>query len=583
MKLMPGTVTPLTLAFYTGEGETRTPVTLPTFFFTVWDIDQGESDAKEKLYIEDFDGYYLNRGHNLTVGFDYATGRSTFLSNVAGTAFDNPVDPMDITQKQRGQAVTFKFANTSSVKLTYEITGTALASSAGRHFVFSGKTDFACMGKIHKESYAKITRKTTSNCTWEARASGKWKYMLKLANTSLWLVANGSSPHANITLEGNREYGMVAANGGGFTLEPHGAHYRLKMGETDMRVALNGGAHDGSNLVLEGTEGEAGSSDFDLEEAGGGYLLKLAGEELYLGVSAESPGENGSIVTLHGDKDYAKKHWTSQFDVVQLDVDAGSAAYCGGPMMPSEIVFTTTTTTTTTDEFPCRDNDGAQPGEALIDFELSELVHANLGGFGPDSGDANMRFANIVTYNGKQVDLLVRSSPSFSPKNYLNNGKRGEFGQINLIAGSKTEISFNFVDNKTDEPVTFQTFFFSFFDLDLEGTGTNIKRERVTADGFEKYFITPTSQVDVQKDGSKIAFTSTKSGTAADNPLFTDKMTKLQADRGVTFQYKEKSSFTTTLQVTGGGEAGRNFQIAGKSAIASCGSAYLPSMELAHR
>lgn len=251
--------------------------------------------------------------------------------------------------------------------------------------------------------------------------------------------------------------------------------------------------------------------------------------------------------------------------------------------MPSEIVFTTTTTTTTTDEFPCRDNDGAQPGEALIDFELSELVHANLGGFGPDSGEENMRFANIATYNGKQVDLLVTSAPTFSTKNFLNNGKLGEFGQINLKAGSQTEISFNFVDNTTDEAVTFQTFFFSFFDMDSAGKGTKIKRERVTADGFEQYFITPTSEVLVQKDGSKIAFTSTESGTAADNPLFTDKMSKLQADRGVTFQYKEKSSFTTTLQVTGAGDQGRNFLIAGKSAIASCGSAYLPSMELAHR
>jgi len=150
----------------------------------------------------------------------------------------------------------------------------------------------------------------------------------------MWLVANGSLSHANVTLSGGREYGFYDA-GGHFELVPHGLHYTLKAGGSEKLVHLTGGPHDGSNLEVVGTEQETGVDDsflFDVvEAAGGGYLLKSKDRELYLGAEQ---GADGESLQLHGDKNFADSHITSHFDIIQLDHDDNSMAKCGGPILP---------------------------------------------------------------------------------------------------------------------------------------------------------------------------------------------------------------------------------------------------------
>merc|ERR1712190_372209 len=148
----------------------------------------------------------------------------------------------------------------------------------------------------------------------------------------MWLVANGSLSHANVTLSGGRGYGFYN-NGGHFELVPHGHHYVLQAGGSEQLVHLAAGAHNGSNLQIAGSEEEQGVDDsflFDLlEAAGGGYLMKPKDQDIYLGVEQDADGES---IKLTGDKEFADSHVQSHYVVFQLDPNDNSMAKCGGPI-----------------------------------------------------------------------------------------------------------------------------------------------------------------------------------------------------------------------------------------------------------
>ena len=43
-----------------------------------------------------------------------------------------------------------------------------------------------------------------------------------------------------------------------------------------------------------------------------------------------------------------------------------------------------------------------------MNFAAAQLTHSNLGGFGPDAGDEDVRFSGVGTYYGQPLDLVVR-------------------------------------------------------------------------------------------------------------------------------------------------------------------------------
>merc|ERR1712048_872929 len=163
---------------------------------------------------------------------------------------------------------------------------------------------------------------------------------------SMWLVSNGTIDHASITLAGNRSYGILGQSPLDLELIPHGLHYYLKAAGMDKLVHLKGGAHDGSDMELWGSEhaDEDDGFDFDLEEdlVNGGYLLKNPNRDLYVEATNDTDGVGG--IQLHGDKTYAETHPNSHFDVIRLDPEDNTTVTCEGPLKPLESTPTTAPT-----------------------------------------------------------------------------------------------------------------------------------------------------------------------------------------------------------------------------------------------
>ena len=67
-----------------------------------------------------------------------------------------------------------------------------------------------------------------------------------------------------------------------------------------------------------------------------------------------------------------------------------------------------------------------------LNFQAAAILQNNLGGFGPGSGAEIMYFENMGTYNGQQIDMSVRATSTYDPKNTGANKLNGKFGQINL-------------------------------------------------------------------------------------------------------------------------------------------------------
>ena len=70
-------------------------------------------------------------------------------------------------------------------------------------------------------------------------------------------------------------------------------------------------------------------------------------------------------------------------------------------------------------------------GDSLtIDFYSAELSHNNLGGYGPDTGDENLRFAGVATTDdGRTLDLVVTADSGYEPSNTAMNKINGLFAQ----------------------------------------------------------------------------------------------------------------------------------------------------------
>ena len=57
------------------------------------------------------------------------------------------------------------------------------------------------------------------------------------------------------------------------------------------------------------------------------------------------------------------------------------------------------------------------------------LAHSNLGGAGPDSGAAELRYHAVGTVGGATIDLVVRATNEYKGASG-SNGCNGLFGQV---------------------------------------------------------------------------------------------------------------------------------------------------------
>eukprot|EP00964_Phaeocystis_antarctica_P140920 scaffold105837_cov48-Phaeocystis_antarctica.AAC.1 len=224
------------------------------------------------------------------------------------------------------------------------------------------------------------------------------------------------------------------------------------------------------------------------------------------------------------------------------------------------------------------------PNAVDIEFGTKEgvctMTQSNLGGAGPDSGLAELRYHAVGKVGEVIIDLVVRAASEYKGVP-ANNGCNGLFGEFTVWTGSSVVLVFSFEDAATGAPVTLGSFFFSFFDLDQHRNpkakgGT----EHVSISGFSEFTLIGDTTIAVKAayadlaDPSKLqaTFTSTEHGTLADNPDDPNGLTDVQKHRSVTMKFVDTSSFTATFEVTGCTNSGctsrdgaRRFLFASKS------------------
>jgi len=213
---------------------------------------------------------------------------------------------------------------------------------------------------------------------------------------------------------------------------------------------------------------------------------------------------------------------------------------------------------------------------AKLDFSVATLAQNNLGGFGPDSGVEELRYAGAgTTAAGEPFDLVVTTLNAYQAamKNGKNaNGIRGKFGQINVKQPQNgynglTDFRFRFMQPGTDTPVVVPEFHMGIFDLD----GTPSGYETAASKGYKGYVtdIAPTLEVSRLPDG-RTKFTA-QPNKAGEVPNPTDPMTLTPRQRAtsVMFFYKDVSSFDLTFGFEFGrpNTGGRNLFFAGESAL----------------
>jgi len=105
-----------------------------------------------------------------------------------------------------------------------------------------------------------------------------------------------------------------------------------------------------------------------------------------------------------------------------------------------------------------------------INLSGSTVLHSNLGGHGPDSGEPNLRYGAAGYLDGAPFDLLVEVAEGheyLDPHEDENgHGASGGFAKINLAFGSSTKLRFSFVWPDTTDEVPLQQVKFNIYDFD---------------------------------------------------------------------------------------------------------------------
>jgi hypothetical protein len=133
------------------EPNTTTPITLPKFYFTFFDLDTGDvynnnSGAAEEVSISGYEKYFVGPDTELAIRKNDKGGHY-FKATRYGTGADNPKDPLKLTQQQQNRAVTFQFMEKSEFEASYVV---GKGESLGRDIYFAGKSQLAlnpCFGE----------------------------------------------------------------------------------------------------------------------------------------------------------------------------------------------------------------------------------------------------------------------------------------------------------------------------------------------------------------------------------------------------------------------------------------------------
>jgi len=208
-----------------------------------------------------------------------------------------------------------------------------------------------------------------------------------------------------------------------------------------------------------------------------------------------------------------------------------------------------------------------------VDWNFNDVtVHSNLGGLGPDAGEAEIRYTRVANVGGVDVDLVITNTTEYSGHSPHRNGLKGQqpIGRINVANPTSVTLLLQLVKSGTKDLVDTSGSYLTFYDLD----DVNNVGEKVTfITPVYQYWVTPDSELVKSVEDTSVAFASTAVGSNSDNPTDLDNLTTLQKNRAVSVEYAGRGEYTVTLasvqKGSGTAKGGRNFFFAGKTVLSS--------------
>lgn len=207
-------------------------------------------------------------------------------------------------------------------------------------------------------------------------------------------------------------------------------------------------------------------------------------------------------------------------------------------------------------------------------LDLTNVVQNNMHEVG-----GRLVYSKAGSINNKEVDVVVTAAKGYTP--YMDgnshSGTSGEFGVINVACGSEAELTFSIVESGSNPPipVTIQTATLSYYDLD-EGKRGKGRMTVETCDQDETVLAENTELTQVVR-GKCVAVTSSKKGSAKDNPTSLMELDDIQRARAVTYTFSELSTWKSKVSLAQG-VGGRGFMFSLRPAQACRPGANLPAL-----
>jgi len=212
---------------------------------------------------------------------------------------------------------------------------------------------------------------------------------------------------------------------------------------------------------------------------------------------------------------------------------------------------TTTITTTTTAEL--WQDSCEKHGQEFPYLKLRDLIHNNLGGFGPGCGEESLVFraqAFREDHQPQDIELRVRVKPGsrYEPAGNQRNGLSQHDGVIILKAGSNATLLFNFHNLTTRKPMKLSDVSLTFYNLHV-GHDAN-SSQYVEASGYDTMTMMSHTDVKCTKHDGITRFTGTAEGSEYDEPANPAAITLAQENRAITLGYKSLQETEVELGTT---------------------------------
>jgi len=186
-------------------------------------------------------------------------------------------------------------------------------------------------------------------------------------------------------------------------------------------------------------------------------------------------------------------------------------------------------------------------------LDLTNVVENTL-----EQPGGRLRYGDAGTINGKTVDVIVTAADGYTPfmGGDSSNGNAGEFGTINVACGSSADLTFTIVQAGTNTPEPIESAVLTYYDLD-EGKRAKGRMTVKTCDQQETILAENTELTQVI-EGDCVSVTSSKKGSAADNPTSLMELDDIQRARAVTYSFNKLSTWKSTVALAKG-SGGRSF------------------------